>query len=352
MRVSPEDITAIMKHMDKDGDGLVTFEEFRIAFGSANDTHVWAQELVGDGMPVADFSTLRPIPMRELLDTEDTYEEPSTAEVPLHVLQQLKVKLQKLDKFDEIWRSSGIASKHKVSIWEGRLKTKVLQRNRLRVCLGHFCSASYGAPRTDKWVLELTDQTCNAMSHSKWLATIVRQRLPHPMRFHRVWGLQTGAQPVFVWQPVPPGDEFVALGMIATRSEEPPPCSSVHCVPSTWVEPAPDLIKMLWSDSGASGRPGAFWSIGSMQLLGAAQAQQNPSESSYKLVRTRFTLADMQGPAVEHETYELSSSPMDDNTTPTPSFDTQAAHTTTGETSACTSDPPRSSSPLLMSERL
>ena len=87
--------------------------------------------------------------MRELLDAEES--SVSSAKVPEHVLQQIKVKLHKLDKFDEVWRSSGIASKGKASVWEGRLKTKLLARNRVRVCLGHFCAGNYAAPRTDKW---------------------------------------------------------------------------------------------------------------------------------------------------------------------------------------------------------
>ena len=49
---------------------------------------------------------------------------------------------------------------------------------------------------------------------------------------------------------------------------------------------------MLWSDSGASGKPGSIWSIGGLQLLGAAQGQTPPGDASWKLKRARFTLGD------------------------------------------------------------
>ena len=49
---------------------------------------------------------------------------------------------------------------------------------------------------------------------------------------------------------------------------------------------------MLWSDSGASGKPGSIWSIGGLQLLGAAQGQTPPGDASWKLKRMRFTLGD------------------------------------------------------------
>ena len=90
------------------------------------------------------------------------------------------------------------------------------------MCFGHFGSGSYSAPRTDKWILELTDNSVGMMTHSKWLPLVARLVAPHPARFHRVWSVQTGTRPIFFWQPVPPSDDYVALGMIATDTEEPP----------------------------------------------------------------------------------------------------------------------------------
>ena len=45
--------------------------------------------------------------------------------------------------------------------------------------------------------------------------------------------------PRFAWQPIPPSAEFVAMGMVATKSEEAPSVRSVHCVPVTWIDAAP-----------------------------------------------------------------------------------------------------------------
>ena len=60
----------------------------------------------------------------------------------------------------------------------------------------------------------------------EWLPRVLRFCFPHPARFHQVWGIQTGAAPLFVWEPVPPSAEYVALGMVASQSEEPPPSSA------------------------------------------------------------------------------------------------------------------------------
>ena len=91
---------------------------------------------------------------------------------------------------------------------------------------------------------------------------------------------------------MPASSDYVALGMIATKTEEAPPLKSVHCVPREWVEPAPELTKMLWSDAGASGKAGSLWAAGTLQMLVATQGQQPPEEKSWRLKRTRFTLGE------------------------------------------------------------
>ena len=133
------------------------------------------------------------------------------------------------------------------------------------------------------------------MQQSKWLSIVVRRCFPHPQRFHQVWSVQTGSQPLFIWEPVPPSDDYVALGMIATLSEATPPSvKSVHCVPREWVDPSVQDMKMLWGDAGASGKPGSLWAAGSLQLLVGAPGHHPPKGTSWELRRTRFTLGDTE----------------------------------------------------------
>ena len=149
MDVGPPDIYEMVRRMDGDGDGFVSFDEFRLAVGSEADTEMWAHEsdepphLVGISL-----ANLKPIPIRELFDEEDSVEAKQQLQVPQHMLNAIKLKLQKLERLDELWRSAGIASKAKVSVWDGRLSTKrlVSARNRTRVCLGHFATNSWSSP--------------------------------------------------------------------------------------------------------------------------------------------------------------------------------------------------------------
>lgn len=287
----------------------LSYDEFRNAVGGGGavaEAEEWSEAAAmvdGDGGagPRAEFHGLVAVEIPELAEVDESeavrLSSAERSDVPQAVLEQLKVKAKPLAKFDELWRSSGIATKHKCSCWGDRLDSSrkmVGARNRIRVCLGHYGSSSYSAPKNDRYTLELTDLTLNAVQQSRWLPLAAKQCMPHPIRFHRVWGIQTGVQPLFVWEPVPHSADYVALGMVVTTKEDPPPpVRTVHCVPRDWVEPAPELTKMLWSDSGTSGKAGSLWAVGSLQLLAAAQGQQAPGDKSWRLKRTRFTLSDV-----------------------------------------------------------
>ena len=306
MDVKPPNVYELVRQMDKDDDGLVSWDEWLRAIGRVmpSEAHSTPGDEDLDAILAArtdlDLASLRPIPIRELYDREEEDEGDSelastAAAMMPQLATQIKFKLQKLERFDEVWRSAGIAGKAKVSVWEARLATKRLQRNRQRVCVGHFCSGSYSAPRGDRFALELTDLGVSGVQTSKWLGLVVKQQMPHPSRYHLVWALQSGTTPVFFWQPVPADAlTHVALGMVATLSEEAPSTKLVHCVPRAWVEPAPDDVKMVWQDSGAGGKPGSLWSVGSLGLLAAAQATRPPVEMSWRLRRTRFWLGESE----------------------------------------------------------
>ena len=252
----------------------------------------------GEGQRRPEFAGLAPILIPEIAEVDEEEKEnndrESAPDLPVQLLSMIKVKVKKLEKCDEVWRSAGIATKLKASIWEDKIGSGKLVggRNRARVNLGFFASGSFAAPQGDRYTLELTDLTINAVQQSKWMPHAIRQVLVHPSRFHRVWGIQTGTQHLFVWEPIPPSEHFVALGMVATNSEDPPPVRTVHCVPREWVEPAPDMTKMIWSDAGASGKAGSLWAVGSLQLLAASHGTVSPSKFSWRLRSPRFTLSE------------------------------------------------------------
>ena len=54
-----------------------------------------------------------------------------------------------------------------------------------------------------------------------------------------------------MWRPVPPSAQFVALGMVATLTDEPPSIDALACVPRKWAA-AHGGAKRLWVESSAA----------------------------------------------------------------------------------------------------
>ena len=57
-----------------------------------------------------------------------------------------------------------------------------------------------------------------------------------------------GDAPCFVWRPIPPNKNFVALGMIANTSGDEPKVTECRCVPKGWTVPSRVKPKKVWDD--------------------------------------------------------------------------------------------------------
>jgi hypothetical protein len=66
---------------------------------------------------------------------------------------------------------------------------------------------------------------------SKNLENVLEFVLPTPTRFRQVWNQQLGKKHFYAWYPISPSPQFVAMGMVGTTTEDPPPLNSVRCVP-------------------------------------------------------------------------------------------------------------------------
>lgn len=149
-------------------------------------------------------------------------------------------------------------------------------------------------PPTTHYPLQISDTACNTIQKSSILDTVVARICPHPVRYRQVWSFHYGKdQSLYIWRPVPPSPDFVALGMIATLTEEPPSLEDVHCVPKRWTLPARLKPRMLWSNKGTGGKPGSVWTVNSLNLLVAVQGLNPPdasagAESYYDLAYQRF----------------------------------------------------------------
>lgn len=97
---------------------------------------------------------------------------------------------------------------------------------------------------------------------------------------------------LYAWRPIAP-DDFVALGVVCTTTEDPPPADSIRCVPRRWVQPTSVTPIQVWNDTGAGGgRPGSIWIINSMDHITVVAGHEAPKETFYELASNRFFMSE------------------------------------------------------------
>jgi Ca2+-binding EF-hand superfamily protein len=274
LKLDPALLSGFMKEVDKDEDGFINLNEFKDAVGFEED----------DTMELATFNQGMPLPP---MPTDN--EEKKQVKIPEPVLAAIKVKVKKVTKFTQVWTSQGSMSRYKVSIWDP-LVSSGFSQNKASVCLGHFAGKGYDSPNrdsTDRLFLEITDTSGNFFGGSSWLPHVLDRFLPHPARFRQAWSLTHGSNPFYAWEPVPPSDEFVALGFIGTKKDKHPDLTCMRCIPRSWCKESTYLEK-VWDDSGAAGRAGSIWIFNTLNLIGFVTGSDPPRKRPFDLVSRRF----------------------------------------------------------------
>ena len=167
------------------------------------------------------------------------------------------------------------------------LKKQMRGRSQLRLCFGHVATASHDTPSGVK-VLEVTDTAAPALSHSEHLPAVLEQLFPHPARYRLLWYEKSGPKPLFVWRPVPPSDAFVALGMLATTTDEPPPKDAIHCAPAVWCAPSAGY-KHVWNGPSVGGRAPSVWQASAqLHLMAGVSANEAEPAGCMQLATERW----------------------------------------------------------------
>lgn len=103
----------------------------------------------------------------------------------------------------------------------------------------------------------------------------------------QVWSFQVGTddgQRLYVWEGIPPSDEFVCLGMVTSVADKAPALDSLRCVPRRWTTPSRDTPELVWENAGTGGRHGSLWVFGPLGLLVAAAGAKPPTEGLHALM--------------------------------------------------------------------
>mmetsp|Transcript_46255 Transcript_46255/g.54052 ORF Transcript_46255/g.54052 Transcript_46255/m.54052 type:complete len:600 (+) Transcript_46255:393-2192(+) len=272
-----------LSKLDKNNSGKISLEEFKDAVSWEDDNETAASSTIPNfqSMPV----------MPKMITEGDRNK---SVEIPRNVLANIKIKVKKVTRFGEIWTSRGSMSREKGSIWEPIHQSGGFQKNKTVVCVGHYSGAEFNNPsrdNLDRLSIEVTDTSSNWVGGSSWLPHVLNKFLPHPARFSLAWSLPRGSNPFYAWQPVPPSEDFVALGMVGTRTEDHPKLESVRCVPKSWVCES-NITKMVWNDGGSGGRESSIWIVNSLNLVSFESGKEPPATGHWDVRSTRFFLKD------------------------------------------------------------
>jgi hypothetical protein len=154
-----------------------------------------------------------------------------------------------------------------------------------KFCVGHYGNAgSYGPPATTPMLPELEDTSVFIpFVRGDNLDASLEQFVPHPRQFRRAWQvhLPDPEPSFFAWEPIPPSDAFVALGMVITKTDEPPSLASVRCIHRCLCRPARAEPVFLWNDRGvACGSAGSLWAVNNLQCVWATNSYERPRGGS------------------------------------------------------------------------
>jgi len=197
------------------------------------------------------------------LHTPDESEDAKRAQLDLpdEMVRHVRASVVLHTDFAEVWKSSGLPTD--VSVWRPQIGTGFMSKNKARINLGDYAQRGLETPASDteqgpggRLTLELHDTKSTGLAGSKHLATVLAQFCPAPLRFKQVWykKLDKVAQPLYIWRAVPPSAKFVALGMVATTTDDPPPLDSVRCIPKAWCVESAAVAQLVWEDSGTVSR--------------------------------------------------------------------------------------------------
>jgi len=296
---------ALFNFIDKDGKGVILIDEFR----AATDLEACEWQVLprfAQQVSVRVNGVKAPSSSSKKCSGNNGS---TTSKAPFRLAPEMctrltkgrfKVRWKPHTRFRPVWAMANDESAESVepllSFWapedlipKGRFQGPRSGSNAVkqRVPLGHYVSlsasssgasgASTSVVQSSVLILEVTDR-----GQSGWCSTHNRLSLrhflmaffPHPLRYRLLWaGWSSGGsrtargpslQPLYVWEPIPPSSEYVALGAVVTLGEEAPDLEEMHCAPRPWAEQLEEqAIRRLWSSPpSASTSPVALWTCG------------------------------------------------------------------------------------------
>lgn len=230
--------------------------------------------------------------------------------VPLDILRRFAIELVAHSTYTPTWLSEGSSCRRPVSIWNAdQLASGFMRVTTMKLSIGQYANQGLtsvgGGSRSGvgaRLILQVRDKRLAGREAQEYLLAVADHYCPCPVRYMQVWKQQRG-KPLYIWRPVPPSDAYVALGMVATVTPEPPPLDKVRCVAKSFCRPGYEAPRMVWDDSGMGGKAASIWTVNAAQVLWVVAGHQPPQETFWELANDSVTF-DYTGRPSVHVVHE------------------------------------------------
>jgi len=293
-------IHTLVENINIDGDGYINYVEFKTAFFDPEKDRELLAVDSGAACAVGGLAGVA-VPQKPIPELFQEDAPKALVAVPTHRVSSFRVQKCEFTSFKKGWTSKKTSARKKVSIWHADTGTNIFERNKIRISFGDFAVKDFKdprkvSPRQPCFGVELTDTKKLGIRSSEYLSGIADKVFPHPVRYKQVWkqqpaaGKDTKGSSVFIWKPVPPTPEFIALGLVITTTDAPPELSETRCLKRKYAVAERSAPEYIWDDSGTGGRPGSLWLANSLGLFATAQGHHKPQETFWTLASDDFKI--------------------------------------------------------------
>lgn len=202
--------------------------------------------------------------------------------IPAKTLEQMWAKVEnavsRTTGLVQVWNSKG-SSTGNASVWaldltlqQGWGKSMLGDRDE-RVVIGCYVSRDFNKPK-EALTVELKDRSVNR--NSVYNPLVKPRLLPCAAHWRLVCKLALGHKKLVVWEAITPNPHYIALGMLATTTEEPPGQEELRCVPRSWCVES-EMREKVWEDSSGRG----LYMINSLGFLAASNQAYMPPKGPF-----------------------------------------------------------------------
>jgi len=139
-----------------------------------------------------------------------------------------------------------------------------------KIAIGTYVCKDHDKP-TNPLTIELKDRS--VLRNSEWNKFVKPRLLPCPAHWRQLceFSFPPSHKKLVIWEAVTPNPHFVALGMVATPTNDSPGAEDLRCVPRSWCVES-EMRDKVWEDDEGRG----LYVINSLGCLAASAVPYMP----------------------------------------------------------------------------